>query len=428
MTDYLKIRKGVCYFHRRTPAYMKKFDSRPHVRVSLKTRDRVEGKRKAAALNDVLEAYWDDLVATKKVHGQDEAWNDAVTMARAHGFRYRAAAEFGPKDAPEVLKRLETVEKQSYSKLAVKGLLGTAIKPKMPLSASIDVYFEATAEKLAGKSENYIKKWKNPRVRAVNNFDEAVKEALDVDQIERRHILALRAWWVKRIVDENMNADTARKDFVHLKDVLRVLAREADIDLNINSLFSDIQLKGAKSSRQPFDADFVQNKILGTGKLKTLNDEARAIIYIISDSGARVNEVVGLLPDDIILDEEIPYIWIRPNEKRTLKNDASERKIPLVGAALYGAKMMPRGFLRYKTADSASALINKYMKKHKMIPTKEHTLYSLRHTFKDRLRDIGAPDEIMDELMGHTTNKPKYGRGHKLENKLEWLQKIAFKI
>ncbi|MEW8332977.1 MAG: hypothetical protein AB2692_18730, partial [Candidatus Thiodiazotropha sp.] len=58
--------------------------------------------------------------------------------------------------------------------------------------------------------------------------------------------------------------------------------------------------------------------------------------------------------------------------------------------------------------------------------TPKHTLYSLRHTFKDRLRDAQAPEEIIDELMGHKKSGPKYGRGHILERKYEWMEKIAF--
>jgi len=41
------------------------------------------------------------------------------------------------------------------------------------------------------------------------------------------------------------------------------------------------------------------------------------------------------------------------------------------------------------------------MREHNLKPTPNHSLYSLRHTFKDRLRDAQAPEEIIDELMGH---------------------------
>ena len=54
-------------------------------------------------------------------------------------------------------------------------------------------------------------------------------------------------------------------------------------------------------------------------------------------------------------------------------------------------------------------------------------MYSLRHSFKDRLVAVEAPDSLIDSLMGHKTYKPKYGEGPSLELKLKYLQQIAFK-
>lgn len=86
------------------------------------------------------------------------------------------------------------------------------------------------------------------------------------------------------------------------------------------------------------------------------------------------------------------------------------------------------GFNYYKSADVASNSINKYLRENSLKPTPKHSLYSLRHTFKDRLRDAGAPEEVIDELMGHKKSGPKYGRGHMIERKYEWLNKVAFKV
>jgi integrase len=158
-----------------------------------------------------------------------------------------------------------------------------------------------------------------------------------------------------------------------------------------------------------------------------LNEEARALIYIMADTGARVSEVTGLMPEDIRLDTEIPFIHIRNNERGSLKTAQSDRQIPLGGSALYGAKMCPEGLKRYTNADSVSTLINRYLRSHELKQEEGQSLYSLRHTFKDRLRDIQTTEEIIDNLMGHKSRGPKYGRGHILETKLEWLNKIAFK-
>ena len=74
-----------------------------------------------------------------------------------------------------------------------------------------------------------------------------------------------------------------------------------------------------------------------------------------------------------------------------------------------------------------SGALNKYLWENGLRPTKNHTVYSLRHSFKDRLVAAEAPDSLIDSLMGHKTYKPKYGKGPSLELKLKYLQQIAFK-
>ncbi|WP_271619240.1 hypothetical protein [Bradyrhizobium sp. CCBAU 51745] len=91
-------------------------------------------------------------------------------------------------------------------------------------------------------------------------------------------------------------------------------------------------------------------------------------------------------------------------------------------------KKRPQGFPPYRDkASTLSATLNKYLFENGLRPTKDHTVYSLRHSFKDRLIAVEAPDSLIDSLMGHKTYKPKYGKGPSLELKLKYLQRIAFK-
>lgn len=78
--------------------------------------------------------------------------------------------------------------------------------------------------------------------------------------------------------------------------------------------------------------------------------------------------------------------------------------------------------------DTFSNIANNYIADHKLKLTPQHLVYSLRHTFKDRLKDIGAPEEPIDGLMEHKEKGPQYGRGHRLEQMHEWLQKVAYQI
>ena len=42
-----------------------------------------------------------------------------------------------------------------------------------------------------------------------------------------------------------------------------------------------------------------------------------------------------------------------------------------------------------------------------------------------RLKAVEAPEELIDEIMGHRSDKPKYGDGYGLGLKLKYLQLIA---
>jgi integrase len=233
---------------------------------------------------------------------------------------------------------------------------------------------------------------------------------------------------MKRIENGEAVASTVNKNMMYLRDLLHIVAIFNEIETDFDLLFSKIRLKELEQSRPPFEVSFVQNTLLSPDSMKTLNTEAKLLIFAMADTGARESELIGLRKEDIFLNEPIPYIWIRAQKNRALKTITSERKIPLVGASLYALQQLPSGFKHYRNADTASTTIIKYMREHNLKPTPNHSLYSLRHTFKDRLRDAQAPEEIIDELMGHKKSGPKYGRGHILERKYEWMKKIAFEV
>ena len=62
------------------------------------------------------------------------------------------------------------------------------------------------------------------------------------------------------------------------------------------------------------------------------------LIALILDTGMRLAEAAGLHVDDIMPDEDIPYVDIKPHPWRSLKTKGSQRQVPLVGASLWGAQ------------------------------------------------------------------------------------------
>ena len=65
------------------------------------------------------------------------------------------------------------------------------------------------------------------------------------------------------------------------------------------------------------------------------------------------------------------------------------------------------------------------MRENKLCETPDHTLYGLRHSFEDRLLDRDTDERIRRDLMGHSLNRERYGKGASLEKLAAVVQSIA---
>ena len=74
-------------------------------------------------------------------------------------------------------------------------------------------------------------------------------------------------------------------------------------------------------------------------------------------------------------------------------------------------------------ANSASAALNKWMKE-KL--SGSYVIHEFRHSFRDRLRSVECPSEIIDQLGGWSLKSvgQGYGKGYELSVLGKWLLKI----
>ena len=149
----------------------------------------------------------------------------------------------------------------------------------------------------------------------------------------------------------------------------------------------------------------------------------------------RLSEACGLLVSNIKLDAEIPYLDIKPHPWRRLKTKSSARQLPLVGSSLWAAQRVVTNasgkfaFPRYCNdtavkANSASGSLNKWLSKR--VP-EGCVVHSFRHSFRDRLREVQCPSDMIDTLGGWSTAGigEKYGSGYDERLKCKWISKIA---
>jgi integrase len=420
---YIFARENRWYFIRRVPKPLKEFDKRSYVKIALNTDSRTAAATKAKAMNAEIESYWHKLVMAGERHA-DKAFHQAIEFSRQIGFTYlphRQLIEERP--YPELSQRLQEVEKAGYNQRHVEALLGGVDQPKMKLSSCMDVFFDITKDRIIGKDTNQIRKWRNPKSRVLRDFIAVVGDKY-VHELTRDHTFKYRDWWISRINEFSYVPESANKDFTHLKDIIGTVATHHQIKLDKQHLFDKIFLaEDNEQKRLPFDTDYIINVLLTENSYSDLTDDEKYILMAMADTGARDAEIVDLREDTIILDHPIPHIFIKKG-----KTQYSKRKIPLVGYALEAFKERPHGFPSYYgKVDQLSTNLNKSLRSRGLFPTEKHSLYSLRHSFQDRLTAADVKERLDIELMGHRMSREKYGSGATLEQKLKVMQEIALK-
>jgi|GEM_PF-2516247 len=210
-----------------------------------------------------------------------------------------------------------------------------------------------------------------------------------------------------------------------------------EYQLDVKNPFSglyvdDHEAKGEK--RHSFTDEQLEAYL--TAASETLNSEAKHCTILMAYTGARTDEIAGLEVQDVALndDEEIPHIFIRPNQTRPkLKSPASKRVLPLIGPALASAReaieearkrnggdgglpdapLFPR-YGRPRGADALSAVQNKLIRKKLNITDPKITAYSTRHRMKDKLRNALIDSDLQDAIMAHERGQisDRYGNGY----------------
>ncbi len=395
------------------------------VRVALGTKCPRTAWRKAVMLNDQVEAYWHSLAADGLPHDK-RSFGKTVRIARQMGFAYQAVSVVATLPISDIVARVLVAKDGNPQQ--IEAVLGGRDEPEMPLNQVLDKFWELAKDRVINKTPQQLRKWRVPRIKVMNNLISLVGNK-DLKELTRSDTVAYRDWWLGRIEKDGKAPDSANKEVVLLKGILELVADHCQAGLDIEYLFKKIKLKiRFKQTRLPFTSSQII-ALLSSPKLDNLNEQARCFLHVSAETGARPSELAGLLPQDIRLDHPIPHIAITDRKERTLKNVHSQRVIPLVGYGLEAFKACPQGFPRYRDKpDNLTNAVNKFLRENNLVPSSQHTVYLLRHSFQDRILRVNAPDRIQAELMGHRFQRPKYGDGGTLEQKKEWMDRICLKI
>lgn len=420
--------KGGLYLMRRVPKRYASVESRKLVWVSLHTDSMSVAKSKETAVWDQMVAAWEAKLAGDTTDAE-QRFAAAQDLAQARGFRYMRADQVAKLPLEELRDRFAAMPefKNKLDKpdmIEAAALLGGVNTPPLTVTKALELYWTLSKDKTLQKSEDQIRRWKNPRIKAVKNFvavigDKAIKDITGDDMLDFRN------WWMERVEEEDLTPNSANKDLIHLGSVLKTVNKMKRLGLVLP--LTDLSFKeGDAKKRPPFSTKWIKEKLLQPGALDGLNPEARTILLVMVNTGCRPSELAALTARTIHLGHNVPHISIEP-ELRQIKSKHARRVLPVLGVSLEALRAFPEGFPRYQNSSaSLSATINKFLRENGLMESEDHTLYSLRHSFEDRMLAAGIDDRIRRDLFGHRLTRERYGEGASLEHMQQLLQATAF--
>ncbi|OWV60564.1 hypothetical protein CDZ97_18810, partial [Mameliella alba] len=335
---YIELRRGTYYFRRRIPQDVRRhYPGRKDVEFfSLKTKDPQIAAKKAHQKALEQDALWEAWRTGQDVQPKDVR-RAALAILDAFEIRPNQYKDFQAEDI-EPDRFLDELRHQSG------GVDGQIHKDQLPPEyreaaelfygkAPVPYFSEAVDLYVKMKAPNESPKNKKDRQRVVDELF-SVAGDLPVDQYSRKHANDL----VARLMASGIKTTSVKRKINFIAPVMSNALREHEI--NKVNVFSGLNITGLgedKQERKPFTT-------LELDRLATFyhrkDDDLRWCIAMLQDTGARLSEILGLQVNDICILADIPHINIQPNELRPLKNKQSQRTVPLVGVAMWGAQRL----------------------------------------------------------------------------------------
>jgi len=435
---FLITRGGIYYYFRRVPKSVAHIDDRaPFARQSLKTDDIAKARPTRDILEEADNALWASMLTDGKTDAAMAAHKVSRARAEALGFSYRPAGEVAQLPLEDLVRRFAAISDLRTPVAVETAVLGGVDRPRVKVSEAFDIYCdEIAAVEIVGKSEEQKKSWRKVKKYAVEAFTKVVGEDLAMDDITRDHAKKMFEHFKALIAPADKKADK--------KSASLGKRRLGDMSILYKRYYAHIGVEGRpnpfegltfnqkfKKRRLPFPIEWVRDVILKPGALAGLNEEARHIMLVSIETGARPIELRYLREDRIKIADKVPHILVEPSfdpdDPHEVKTVSSVRRIPLVGVALEVMKRHKDGFPRYRdSGNTLSATVNSFLKENKLQPTGKETLYSFRHTFEDRLKEGRIDDELRKILMGHAIDREQYGSGGSLKLYQEEMMKIVY--
>ena len=310
--SYLYKKRGVFYFSKRVPCDVRSYYKSDRIVICLRTKSNVSAIRSSKSLYQKLDDYWTSIRLTN------------MQVPAGH-----------------MLLRKTPLNINSNAPL---------------LSEALSIYLKLKGE---GKGKVFIR----GANRTIGYVIELLGD-LPIDNYSTKDASKFRDF----LLDRGLLISSVKRVFSSVRAIINLVIQEHG--LAINNPFAKTYMPEIEEGqkRLPLPVQIIENI---QSLCREYDDDLRWLIALLSYTGMRLGEGVGLLKSDINLNSEIPHIRLIPHPWRRLKTKSSQRVIPLVNESLWACKRILEHnndsnfvFPRYTSlkecnTNSASAALNK---------------------------------------------------------------------
>ena len=278
------------------------------------------------------------------------------------------------------------------------------------------------------KSAVSRKKFRDNATRDFNSFL-ALFGDLTLQELRHSHATKYRDAQIAR----GLNPTSVRKHFATLNSMLNLSFRHLDIDRL--SPFRGLHIPGEGEVKRYMRK--ITPELLQSVKIRLLNRRTpyKLLALVQLNTGFRLSEPLFARREDLVLEHDIPHLWIRKNSLSDRKTKSSIRAVPLVGVSLQAARelhdlsvlarsewLVPR-YAKENGNASCSAIINKHLR------DLEFRSHMFRHALIDRLKACNdVPTRLAESITGHSSGGSDFNTygtvGYTLEQKRDVLMRV----
>ncbi|MBL0374547.1 hypothetical protein JJB09_21270 [Rhizobium sp. KVB221] len=226
------LRNKKFHLRREVPVRFSSIEDRKIIWLSLHTGDEEDAKLKATvAWRQLLDGWQARLDGD--MEDAELRFAAARQIAVRRGFSYLPAVDVAQLPLAERLQRVSKIplRRDSPDRIEAVALLGAVKEPGVTIEKALEVFWEHEADKEIGKSADQIRRWRNPKIKAIKNLVAQIGNK-ELASIARADMLKFRDWWRDEMRSEGLVANSANKDLIHMAHVIRTANERLSLGLD----------------------------------------------------------------------------------------------------------------------------------------------------------------------------------------------------